>query len=332
MRYLIGIYSIMFFVLIGTFCEAEQQDPVAEPIAAEVNGERILMSELDRDMKMAMAANPGLAPEANKEAYTKMKNEILDYLINQELMFQEGKKAELLANDKEIEAETMKVKQNFRSQAEFEQALKQQGLTENKYQDLVKRVMTMRKVIDAKVRPLAKPVTDAEISSFYESHKQNFVDKEKVKASHILIKASSNASAQEKAEAKEKIESILKEISQDGSNFADLAKKYSQCPSASQGGDLGFFNRGDMVKPFEDSAFSMQIGQVSGIVETNFGYHIIRVVDKKQNRQLALDEVSGQIKEALSDEALNVALADWLKPLREKASIKVNVPQPGDAN
>lgn len=294
-----------------------------EEIAALVNGEKILMSDLDRNMSMAIAANPGLSPEVNMQEYIKMKNKVLDYMIDQELIFQEAKKQNLLASDKEVDDTIAEVKQNFSSEAEFQMVLKRQGFTEKNYRDMVKRVATMRKFIEVKIKPLAKPVTEKDVTEFYEAHKSGFVDRERVRARHILIKVAPNASAQQKAEAKNRIQSILREIKPDGSNFAELAKKYSQCPSAQQGGELGYFARGQMVKPFEDAAFSLRVGQVSGIVETDFGYHIILVEDKRPERQLTLEEVSDQIREGLSDEALDEALAEWLKPIRKKSSIKV---------
>lgn len=301
------------------------QDSVVsnEEIAALVNGEKILMSDLDRNMSMAIAANPGLSPEVNMQEYIKMKNKVLDYMIDQELIFQEAKKQNLLASDKEVDDTIAEVKQNFSSDAEFQMVLKRQGFTEKNYRDMVKRIATMRKFIEVRIKPLAKPVTEKDVTEFYEAHKSGFVDRERVRARHILIKVAPNASAQQKAEAKNRIQSILQEIKPGGSNFAELAKKYSQCPSAQQGGDLGYFARGQMVKPFEDTAFSLRVGQVSGIVETDFGYHIILVEDKRPERQLTLEEVSDQIREGLSDEALDEALAEWLKPIRKKSSIKV---------
>ncbi|MGQ9609194.1 MAG: peptidylprolyl isomerase [bacterium] len=324
MAKLLVILCIVSLVLLGslTFADEQKEKEEEKPVAI-VNGESILKSDLDRNMKMAIAANPNLNPSFNKQAYLKMRNEILDYLINQELMYQEGKKSNLVATEVEIEEKVTDVKKNFPDQETFEQVLKQQDLTEKRLRELIARVITMQKVIEAKIKPLAKPVTDKDVADFYESHKEGFKETEKVKARHILIKVDSNANEQEKAEAKKKIESVLNEINKDGSNFADMAKKYSQCPTSIQGGDLGYFHHGQMVKPFEDAAFALQPGQVSEIVETEFGYHIIFVEDKKPERQLELEEVSEQIKEALTDEQLDIALANWIKPAREKASIKI---------
>ncbi len=322
-KFLVGL-CIVSIVLSGnlTFADEQKEKEEEKPIAI-VNGENILKSDLDRNMKMAVAANPKLDPRFNKQAYLKLQKEILDYLINQELMYQEGKKSNLIATEAEIEEKVADVKKSFPNQETFEQVLKQQDLTEKRLRELIGRVITMQKVIEAKIKPLAKPITDKDIADFYESHKEGFKETEKVKARHILIKVDSGASEQERAEAKEKIESILNEINKDGSNFADMAKKHSQCPTSIQGGDLGYFTRGQMVKPFEDAAFALQPGQISGIVETEFGYHVIFVEDKKPERQLELGEVSEQIKEALTDEELDIALANWIKPAREKASIKI---------
>lgn len=324
MAKLLVVLYIVSLVLLGslTFADEQKEKEEEKPVAI-VNGESILKSDLDRNMKMAIAANPNLNPSLNKQAYLKMQNEILDYLINQELMYQEGKKSNLVATEVEIEEKVTDVKKNFPDQETFEQVLKQQDLTEKRLRELIARVITMQKVIEAKIKPLAKPVTDKDVADFYESHKEGFKETEKVKARHILIKVDSNANEQEKAEAKKKIESVLNEINKDGSNFADMAKKYSQCPTSIQGGDLGYFHHGQMVKPFEDAAFALQPGQISEIVETEFGYHIIFVEDKKPERQLELEEVSEQIKEALTDEQLDIALANWIKPAREKASIKI---------
>lgn len=317
------VFLLVFLCLSLTYSLGQDSALPDEEIAAVVNGEKILMSDLDRNMSMAIAANPGLSPEINMQEYIKMKNQVLDYMIDQELIFQEAKKQNLIASDKEVDAIIAEVKQNFNSDAEFQMVLKRQGFTEQKYRDMVRRVATMRKFIEVKIKPLAKPVTEKDVADFYEAHKSGFVDKERVRARHILIKVAPNASAQQKAEAKNKIQSILQEIKPDGSNFAELAKKYSQCPSAQQGGNLGYFARGQMVKPFEDAAFSLRVGQISGIVETDFGYHIILIEDKKPERQLTLEEVSDQIREGLSDEALDKALAEWLKPIRKRSSVKV---------
>lgn len=315
--HLSGVCIIM--LLVGSFLYAAERE---EPAAAVVNSERIPMSDLDREMQAAMRGDPELRSKENIAALREKRREALDYLINQELIVQEGKKASLEPQEEEVGAELAMVKQRFPSQSAFEQVLKQQKLTEEGLSKLIRRGLTVKKVLAEKIKPTAKPVTDKDVADFYEANKEELVEPEKVSARHILIKVSSDASDQEKASAKNEIQAILDEA-RGGADFAELAKKHSQCPSAAQGGELGYFTRGQMVKPFEEAAFALEPGQISEIVETQFGYHIILVNDKRPKRQLGLEEVSEQIKEELSDKELNIALEKWLKPVREKATINI---------
>lgn len=321
-----GVYSFIVCLLmlsLGNFAYA--QDKPNEPAAAAtVNGIRIPMAQLDEEISEIMASHPELKEKRNIAELRKARKDALDFLIIQELMVQEGKKAGLDPKADEVESEFTKTKQRFPSEALFQQVLKQQGLTEGKLKDVIRRGLTIRKILDAKVKPLAEPVKDEEIAEFYNTNKSGFVEQEKIRASHILLKVGSGATDQEKADAEKKIRDILKQA-KDGGDFAELAKKNSQCPSAAQGGDLQYFSRGQMVKPFEDKAFAMEVGQISDPVLTEFGYHIIKVTDKKSQRQLELKEVSGQIKEILAEENMNVATEKWLEPLRKAADIQIMV-------
>lgn len=142
-------------------------------------------------------------------------------------------------------------------------------------------------------------ITDSEIEDYYQNHIESYQKSEQVRARHILIK-----SDKDKREAKNKIEGILREIKA-GGNFEELAKKYSACPSKEQGGDLGFFGRGKMVKPFEDAAFSLKPGEISDIVETNFGFHIIKLEEKKEARTIPLSEAKEGIKNIIQHQKVN---------------------------
>jgi peptidyl-prolyl cis-trans isomerase C len=258
----------------------------------------------------------------DKELYLKFRRDALEYLVSQELIAQEGKKLKMEPVDEEVDKELNGVKQRFPSQEAFEELLKAEGFTEEKLRGFIKRAMTVRKVLEANVKPLAKPVTVKDIEAFYEENKDRFVEPEKVKASHILIQISPDATEQEKADAKSTLQTALEEA-KGGSDFAELAKKHSQCPSASQGGDLGYFTRGRMVPEFEEAAFKLEPGQISDIVETQFGYHIILVQDKTPKRQLDIEEVGKKIKEVLSDKEMDTALKAWLKPIREEAKVEI---------
>lgn len=139
-------------------------------------------------------------------------------------------------------------------------------------------------------------VSDAEVKSWYDSHQDSYKQSEERRASHILIQAGKDAAAADRDAARAKIEDIQKQLKQSPADFAKLAKQHSQDPgSAQKGGDLGFFSRGAMVKPFEDAAFALKENQLSDIVQSDFGYHIIKVTGVRPEKIRSLDEVKGEI-------------------------------------
>ena len=151
-------------------------------------------------------------------------------------------------------------------------------------------------------------ITDAEIAKYYKNHeKEDYFEAEQVAAAHILIKVEAGDDDQKKADAKKEIEAVL-EKARNGEDFVELAKEYSQGPSGPKGGDLGYFERGKMVKPFEDAVFALSPGDISDVVETQFGYHIIKLNDKKPETKKLLEEVKGEIDKKLrKEQAITVA-------------------------
>lgn len=181
-----------------------------------------------------------------------------------------------------------------------------------------------------------------DVKSWYDSHKERFQQPEERRASHILIMVDAKASPADKAKAKTKAEAVLKEVQQNPGKFADIAKRDSQDPgSAAKGGDLGFFAKGAMVKPFDDAVFKLKDGQLSGLVQSDFGYHIIKLTGIKAGKVASLDEVKGQIETELKKQEASRKFAemaeafsntvyeqaDSLKPAADK--FKLTVQQSG---
>lgn len=163
-------------------------------------------------------------------------------------------------------------------------------------------------------REIAQKITvsEDELKSYYDSHKDEFKTQDMVKARHILVRVDNSASDDEKKKAKEKTELYLKKI-KDGEDFAKLASDFSDDPgSKAKGGDLGFFPRGRMVKPFDDAAFSLKPGETSGIVETQFGFHIIKVEDRKDSSVESFDVVKERLKQKLSQDRTRKELTDFI--------------------
>ena len=166
-------------------------------------------------------------------------------------------------------------------------------------------------------------VTDKDIKQYYEANKQEFKSPERVEARHILFKVAKDATEKQKKEVRKKAELVLKKI-RNGADFAKLAEEYSDDPgSKSRGGLLGYFARGRMVKPFEKVAFSLKPGEVSDIVETRFGYHIIKVEKRQPAGILPLDQVKDRIKRKLFDEFKRAKISEYVEKAMKKADVKI---------
>ena len=167
-------------------------------------------------------------------------------------------------------------------------------------------------------------VSEEDIKAYYESHKDEFKMPEMVRSRHILIKTDPSASDNDKKKAREKAEDILKKIKA-GEDFAKLASDLSDdTGSKTKGGELGFFPKGRMVKPFEDAAFSLKPGEVSGIVETQFGYHIIKVEEKKEPGMEAFDTAKEKIKQKLLQERTKTKVTEFIEKAMKEANIEVH--------
>ena len=167
-------------------------------------------------------------------------------------------------------------------------------------------------------------VSEEDIKAYYESHKDEFKMPEMVRSRHILIKTDPSASDNDNKKAREKAEEILKKIKA-GEDFAKLASDVSDdTGSKTKGGDLGFFPKGIMVKSFEDAAFSLKPGEVSGIVETQFGYHIIKVEEKKDPGTEPFDTTKEKIKQKLLPEPTKIKVKEFIEKAMKDANIEVH--------
>ncbi len=177
--------------------------------------------------------------------------------------------------------------------------------------------------LEREVLSQTKPVSEKEIKRYYESHKDRYVEPEAIRARHILIEVPQGASPEEEAKALKKAREIRQKVLK-GEDFAKLAQKYSADPGTKEkGGDLGFFTRGQMVKEFEEAAFALKPGEVSQPVRTAFGYHLIKVEEKRPAREKSLTEVKEQVKEEILRERQEKRLKAALKKLEEKYHPKV---------
>jgi peptidyl-prolyl cis-trans isomerase C len=293
--------------------------------AARVNGVIISRVELDKSYN-AYIQQRGMDTQmlTNPQRYEMVQREVLDQLIGRELLWQEAQKKNLIVPDEEVERALSRALNSFPSEDEFKLRLAQIGYTEHDYREVLRRELSVRDLIQKDIAR-GVSVSDDEIHEYYQVNPDQFKRPEQIHARHILVKLEPEADEAARQEAKRKIETILKKA-KGGADFAELAKKHSEGPSAPKGGDLGFFSRGQMVKPFEEAAFSLKTGEVSGVVQTIYGYHIIKVEEKKEPQTVAEEDVREQIRQFLYSKKLQNAVHQRVNNLRQQAKVEILLP------
>jgi peptidyl-prolyl cis-trans isomerase C len=245
---------------------------------------------------------------------------VLDQLIAYRLLSQESVTRKIAVPDGEVDARAAELRKQFPSDQVFQQTLEQQHMTEAEFREDIRRGLQITGLIDAALSTSAA-VTTEQVNQFYASN--SFQQGERIRASHILIGVPENADAAARDAARAKAADVLNQVKA-GGDFAELAKQHSQDPgSAPRGGDLDYFERGQMVGPFEEAAFALAPGQTSELVETRFGYHIIKVVDKQPARTIPLEEVRTRIEEYLRDQNREQQTQVFIDSLRTKAQIEI---------
>jgi peptidyl-prolyl cis-trans isomerase C len=287
-------------------------------VVARVNGEDVKKADLERAIKtMEGRAGQPVPPDRRDEIY----RNALDQLVVLTLLKQETKTKNIQVGDAEIDQQLQQLKGQFPTQDAFDKALKDRGMTLEGLKSDARTNLSVDKVMEGVVANVPGP-TDAEAKDFYAKNPDKFKQDEQVRASHILVRVQPNADEKAKAHAKAEIEGVLKQVKA-GGDFAKLAQAHSQDSSAAQGGDLGYFPKGQMVPEFEKVAFSLPVGQVSGIVTTQFGFHIIKVTDKKPPRTVPFEEAAPQIKQFLEQDKKQKAADGFIDGLKKKSKIEI---------
>ena len=260
----------------------------ASEVVARVNNENITKDELYEY----------LVKESGDSA--------LNTLIANKIIELEAKKQNIKVTDDDIEAEIDKFAEQYGGRETFEQFLEFYGTPIDELKENIRINLTLEKLLEPSIE-----IKEDEIKTYFEENKESFGEKEQVKASHILVDSEEKAN-----EVKAKLQA--------GEDFAALAKEYSTDTSNNEnGGDLGYFARGKMVKEFEEAAFSMDIGQISDPVKTEFGYHIIKVEDKKPAKEATYEESKDEIKDILFQEKLPSAYQTWMQEKMNDYNIEI---------
>ena len=300
--------------------EAETKAAENTDVAVTVNGTVITEGEIDARLK-PMIERQGARMDPNMVSQYKMRirPRMLDAMISEKILDEQVKKNNFAVSDSDVNDKiTEMIKPQGITIDTLKSILTSQGRTFEQFTEQVKKEIGYEKLFEKEAGP--QEVNDADAQAFYNENKANFEQPEQVKASHILIQVSPSATTEEKAAAKAKAEKLLKQV-KDGGDFAETAKENSDCPSKAKGGDLGFFGKGQMVKEFEEAAFGMKVGQMSDVVETQFGYHIIKVTEHKDAGTTSFDEAKPDILKGLKQQKLAKVSREYLEKLKAEAKI-----------
>ena len=277
----------------------------------EISGDAVQF-ELDRLVRFYMSH--GMTMDEGKRNLPKLEEKALDQAIGAKLLLDRAQELDIPLMAADIDAEVSKVVTQVGGPENYKKALDAQGITEVQFRKELEKGAKVNKLVEQACAGVADPTED-EVAKFYEAHKAEFVVPHQVLCQHILVKGSDDA-------ALDKIKAIRERIVSGGADFAEEAKKNSDCPSGQEGGSLGWFGRGMMVPEFDKVAFEMKKGEVSGVVSTQFGYHIIYKADEKGGGQQTLVDVHDQVKDLLRHEARGRAMDAFVAELRANAKIE----------
>jgi len=308
--------------LVGTLhAQKPEQQPAAGGKAAVVNGVVIQEEEVNRGLlyqQQRMLATtgqmikPDMMPEARKM--------VLENLIDRELLYQQSRKKGISIKDAEVNEQLDRLKKQYPNEQAFKDSMAEDHLTEDTVKSRIKMNLAVQQFVEKEFEGKVQ-VTEAEAKAFYDGHPEYFTEPETIRASGILIKTDVKSDAAKKEEARKKMEDIQKRV-QKGEDFAILAKDFSQDASAAQGGDLGTIPRGRMPKALDDAAFSLKPGEVSNVLETELGFHLIKVHEKKPERVVPLKDVEEKIRQHLSNQKLKQMVDEHLNEVKKTAKIE----------
>ena len=292
-------------------------DPQNFPdVVAQVNATEISKPEL---LRRAEALKAQLPPSEAGEGFYQR---VLDDMVNSELLYQAVETNGLAPTDAEVDAELESQKQRFGGEAAFDSALKQQGLSVDDFKLDLKKELGVQRLVERDFMPQLT-VTDEAKKTFYDENKDSMLQPVEFKAAHILISVDESATPEKRAELRKKAESIRNMVEM-GQDFADLAARNSGDPgSKNNGGELGWMSEGQTVPPFEAAMKSLEPGELSELVETRFGYHIIKLQERRGSGVLPYEELEERIEEFLKQRGLQELIQQEVELLRGKATIEV---------
>jgi peptidyl-prolyl cis-trans isomerase C len=290
----------------------------SKPVA-KVNDTLLIEADLQQALNEIMPAGVFHGGFSSKKR-EKYRPQAFEIMIEKELFYQEAVKMGLKIDEEIVKAEREKTIERLGGEKKFKGALKNAGLTDKQYRQRLRKKQLVKRFITIEISDKALP-TDEEIKDYYRRNRKKFKRPEARRLTHILISVSPEASAEERKQKKARAQEIIDRINA-GEDMADVAWNYSTGPYRVKGGDMGLVHRGRLYPELEKQVFQLQPGKLSGIIETIYGYHVVRVEEVKEAEQLDLSDVYDKIKNELTERNEKHIREQLVASLRAKARIE----------
>ncbi len=286
-----------------------------------INGEPLPQEAIDFEYRrISQYYANHMSPEDLKANDDKLRKQAVEQAIGAKLLLNEASRLDIAVPEEMIDKKIQPMIEQSGGPEVFAQRLQENGITEQQLRDNIAEGCKVDLLIERICEGISDP-TEEDMKAFYENNQKHYVQPERVAASHILIRPNSS-SDDDRATAESRLEGIAQEIT-DGKDFGELAAQHSECPSGKQnGGNLGWFSRGMMVPEFEQAAFDMAVGEISDIIETQFGFHIIMKTAEDEGGQASFEESRDKIRELIRHDQRGKAVAAYVADLKEKAEIR----------
>jgi peptidyl-prolyl cis-trans isomerase C len=249
-----------------------------------------------------------------------VRKQAIEMMINRTLLEQTAKKEGVAVAKDTVAARMNDIKKSFPSEQAFTERVATMGVTPLEFEKEIEMGLQFEALLAKHTTDVKQPTLE-EMKAFYDSNLDKFKQPEQVQASHVLVAVGKTDTDAQKTEKRAKAEKVLSDL-KGGADFAQTAAQYSDCPSKNQGGNLGYFGKGQMIPAFEAAAFALKVGDMSGVVQTDYGYHVIKVTDRKPPRDVTFEEAQRDIGAYLTDQAKQVAINSYIQTLRGAAKVE----------
>jgi peptidyl-prolyl cis-trans isomerase SurA len=321
MKRVIFRFGLFFFLLFGSFSSSEA---VVDCIVAVVNQEIITLSEVEKWVGPFQEEIQTKDRLERRERVREVYRKVLEKLIEEKLIDQEVKRSGVKVTSKEIEGALEEVKRrNAATQEDLEKALANEGLTLEAYKKEIEKRLQRMKLINWAVK-VESQAGEKEWRDFYQKNIDRYRSNESYRPSQILFLVPKGATPEEIREIRKKCEKVLEKV-KGGEDFGEMVLLYSEDISAKDRGDLGYFKKGELLPEFEKEALRLQVGEVSGIIRTNFGFHVIKLLDRKGGTPPPFEEVMEKVKADYYEKEMEKAFQQFLSTLKEKSVIEIKL-------